>query len=174
MFRVVSIVGIVGMAALMWFVRKRGGGKKVSEGCVISVKTVVAFLAFVCASLLALLGFTATILGRPMTGYLLLAHVAVGGAFTVCLAATALWWAEAHGVGRLEEVDESGSGGDRLGVLRKTLFWCFVVLGFGSVATALLSMVPVFGPDGIDVLSALHRWCALLLVMVGIGFGMIK
>jgi hypothetical protein len=123
--------------------------------------------------LLAVSGFTTSVvLGRPMTGYLLLGHVAVGGMFIVCLAATALWWAEAHRARTLEEVDASGRGGGRVGVVRKAFFWCFVAFGFGSAVTVLLSMTPVFGPDSLGVVAELHRWCALLLVMAGIGFGM--
>jgi hypothetical protein len=172
MFRVVSIVGIVGMAVLMYHVRRRSNGKRVSQGYVICVRTVVAFLTLVCASLLALSGFTATVVGRSMTGYLLLAHVAVGGVFIVCLAAAALWWSEAHGVSSLKDAEGSGSAGGRPGVVRKTFFWCFVAFGCGSAVTILLSMVPVFGSEGVAVLSELHRWCALFLVMVGIGFTM--
>lgn len=167
MFRIVSIVGIVGMTALMYHVRRTSNGKGVSEGYVICVRTVVAFLTLACALLLAFSGFTATIIGRPMTGYFLLGHVAVGGVFIVCLAATALWWAEAHGASNLKDAEGSG-------VARKAFFWCFVAFGCGSAVTILLGMVPVFGSEGVAVLSELHRWCALLVVMAGIGFGMSK
>jgi len=174
MFRIISIVGIVGMTALMFRVRRQGNGNGFFEDHARSVRTTIAFLTFLCAGLLALSGFTATVIGRPMTGYFLLGHVAVGGAFIVCLAATALLWAEAHGGGDLKNAAGAGAAGQRWGVIRKTCFWCFVAFGCGSAVTILLGMVPVFDSEGVGVLSELHRWCALLVVMAGIGFGASK
>ena len=173
MFRIVSPIGILGMAALMFLIRRRNSSPKRVAGPCRPFRMLVSALTVLCTVLLAVSGFTASVvLARPMTGYLLLSHVAVGGMFAVCLAATALWWAEAHRAETLEEVDTSGRDGGRVSVIRKSFFWCFVAFGFGSTVTVLLSMTPVFGLDSLGVLAELHRWCALLMVMAGIGFGM--
>ena len=66
--------------------------KKSSIGNII--KTLLFPILFLCVNLLALSGFiTVIVLGKPISTYLLLIHVALAPVFATCLAMAALLWA---------------------------------------------------------------------------------
>lgn len=47
----------------------------------------------------------------------------------------------------------------------KLMFWLFLVSGFVVVLTMLLSMLPVFGTDGLYLLLDIHRYSGLIAVI---------
>ena len=50
--------------------------------------------------------------------------------------------------------------------LQKTYLWMGGVLGLVLLVTMLLSMVPLIGSQGQHLLLDIHRWSALLLLML--------
>ena len=170
MFRLYVIIGIAGMLVFMALVRFIQKSAMNKPGMSLIEK--LLFLANILAVLiLAASGFAATVcLQKPMEGYLLLLHVALGEALIVFLAASAFVWAESA---RLVADDapfegcvirQSWSG------LKKLFFWA--VLGLGTIAalTIMFSMVPLFGTECLEVLYEAHRICSLLLTMAFMGF----
>jgi len=94
--------------------------------------------------------------GKALTGWLLMAHVGSGGAFMFFLLLTALL-----GAG-------SAAGPDgKFAPSQRCAFWATLLLGAGTAVTMMVSMVPIFGPEGLDVLREVHRYCGLALVAVG-------
>lgn len=125
---------------------------------------------------LAVTGFIPAIFqGARLVGYLLLLHVACGGAFTVCLVLLAVLWADDC---RLEPHDRQWCSAccragepppaSRFDAGQKLAFWLAIALGAACTLTMMLSMIPWLGPDGLDVLHEIHRYCALALAAVAL------
>ncbi len=53
--------------------------------------------------------------------------------------------------------------------LPKVMFWLFVASSLVVILTMLLSMLPIFGTDGLQALLDIHRYAGLLAV-VTLGF----
>ena len=112
------------------------------------------------------------LLGETMEDWLLMAHVAAGGAFIACLLLLAVLWAEDC---RFQPYDaewcsaacrgRQGPAG-RFDAAQKTTFWAALLLGVVSTLTMMVSMLPIFTPDGLDVLREIHRYCGLLFVVI--------
>jgi cytochrome b subunit of formate dehydrogenase len=135
---------------------------------------VVAVLCFVA---LAVSGFIpGLILGARLEGWLLMLHVMAGGAFSVCLGALAVLWADDC---RFEPHDETWCrtccrAGEkpieaaRFDAGQKAAFWAGLALGASTILTMMVSMLPWFGPEGLDVLRDVHRYCALAFLAVAL------
>ena len=46
------------------------------------------------------------------------------------------------------------------------MFWLFLTSGLAVILTMLLSMLPIFGTDGLHVLLDIHRYAGLMAVVV--------
>jgi len=110
--------------------------------------SMVRLLALLVALLLALTGFGGMLLAENgLNGYLLLAHVGLGGAFLVLLVLFAM-----GGAGRTDA---------------RLAFWAFLVFGLGAGLTVLVSMFPLFGSEGQILLHTLHWSFALGATVAG-------
>jgi hypothetical protein len=123
---------------------------------------------------LFLTGFIPVFLGLRLTGYLLIAHVTFAPVFIICLAFLILVRAQTHAFVRANAewvmaligfpAEEPLGRADR-GLMTKAAFWTLAVLSLPLVLTSVLSMFPVFGTHGQDVLFELHRYSALVFSM---------
>ncbi len=112
--------------------------------------------------LLAVLGLASTafysvLAYGHLAHWLLLAHVLIGGGFVALLAVVALMFAPV-----------CRRGDRRLNALAKASFLLLLVLGTVSGGSMLLSMLPVFGTEGLEQLLDLHRWSGLCLAVVAL------
>jgi len=106
---------------------------------------------------LAVTGMAPNLLaGQKLSGWLLMCHVASGGAFMFFLLLTALL-----GAGASAGPYAKFSAAQRCG------FWATLTLGVATALTMMFSMVPIFGPHGLELLRDAHRYCGLALVAVG-------
>jgi len=125
---------------------------------------------------LALSGFYASIVVQsPLQRYLLLGHVSAGIVFAVSLVALAVLWAESCRFVLGARADSSDSSpipavGRSFSAGKRLFFWCFLAAGLTSALTVLLSMTPLFGTAGMDLLADVHRWSALVSVLAAMGF----
>ena len=87
----------------------------------------------------------------------MLFHVAAGAAFVFGLALMTFLWSERY---RMDGVQDRGG---------RFFYWCFISFGLLTAVTALLSMTPVFGSNGISTLYETHRWCALFATVSLVG-----
>ena len=115
---------------------------------------------------LAMTGFWALVRGEAMSGYGLMLHCTVAPVFCLFLAVTAVMWAERS---RFEGGD--GQRGNRAVALRKTFFWLMILAGIPVILSMVLSMVPLYGTMGQEILYELHRWSTVIFVIVVVVWG---
>lgn len=129
-------------------------------------------------ALLVVTSFLPVLTGRPLGGWLLIIHVGASPVFFLSLLAGLLVWGEdccyskadcdwlgmalRHPLG---DPGERGATG-RFDPVQKTYFWMAGVLGLVLLLTMLLSMVPLFGTQGQRLLLTIHRWAALVLLVL--------
>lgn len=160
---VVSLVGAVAYSALHYMARGRAARAGGPAGGSATLKRFGlierASYVFLTLTLLAL-AFTgmapALVAGANLEGWMLMAHVGVGGAFMFLLLLTAL----------LGTSSAAGSEA-KLAPEQRCTFWTAMGLGVATTVTMMLSMVPLFGTHGMEVLREVHRYCGLAMVAVG-------
>jgi len=119
---------------------------------------------------LFLTGFGPAFLGLRLAGYLLIAHVTCAPVFVVSVAFLILVRTKANAFVRANAeplldllkvpVQEPLQPGDT-GLVAKGCFWAIAVLSLPLVLSSVLSMFPLFGTAGQQLLFEVHRCCAL-------------
>jgi hypothetical protein len=132
------------------------------------------FLAMLASFLyLALSGFVfALFFSGPLRGIFLMAHVSLGGLFSVSLAMVVFIRARLYDFGR--EPDPRGAQSGRTLFVSRLLFWVFVSAGFLLTLTALLMMLPWFAQPGHAGVLDLHRYSALVAVLTAAAFSVLN
>ncbi len=101
-----------------------------------------------------------------LDGWWLFAHMFGAGAFVFVLPVLAMTWGMANRFGsRAVRDDETGDEGARFFWLPKSMFWLLLVSGLAVCLTMLLSMLPIFGTEGLEVLLNIHRYAGLVAVV---------
>ncbi len=116
-----------------------------------------------CVGLLAVTSFVEVIRHGELGGWPLFLHMCGAGALTAVLPLLALSWAHLNQF----EIGPS-SGGTALPKfywLPKLMFWLILVSGLVVTMTMLISMLPIFGSDGLHVLLDIHRYSGLIVVL---------
>ncbi len=116
----------------------------------------------------ATLGFTAffTILRfGSMRGWWLFAHMFGAGALVALLPLLAINWAGPCRFGSGSANDEE-TYATRFFWIPKLMFWLFLLSSLTVILTILLSMLPIFGTDGLHILLDIHRYAGLMAVVV--------
>jgi hypothetical protein len=121
----------------------------------------LAFLgAFAGICILAFTGFGPLVFGTPpMSGYVLLAHVAIGAAFAVCALAFLAFRAESCKFG----------APSRFGAAQKIMFWLMAASGLIALLSIMLSMTPLVSEIGISDLILIHRYSSLATALAFVG-----
>ena len=118
------------------------------------------------------LGFTsfyAVIQTGVMGGWMLFAHMFGAGAFVVALPVIAITWAESSRFGQRTDLSAEEAGYDApFFWIPKVMFWILLGSGLVVIMTMLLSMLPLFGTDGLLRLLDIHRYAGLLAVIAAI------
>ena len=139
------------------------------------LKKLIYILALVCFAVLAVTGFIPWLLGKSLSGYLLMIHATFAPVFALCMAALAVM--EAHNqrfdksdwlllsrMVRLRTPDE-GPVSNGSFIVMKVCFWLICMLALALFLSSVLSMFPLFGTAGQKFLFQLHRYSALLLAL---------
>ncbi|MBD3385678.1 hypothetical protein GF407_12235 [candidate division KSB1 bacterium] len=187
MFRIVSLIVFVFLAIYtIWFVRNRTAKswsvKNITsffEECKYALthlkslsavdfsKKLLLPLFWICMLLLGLSGFIPSVLfGVPMSGYLIILHVAIAPVFALIVTVMAVIWPYKY----LFEDSElkRRKGKSRYVVLKKMLYWLLLGLTIPVISSILLSMFKYFGTDGQHLLLNIHRYSTLALVVVSV------
>src|ERR1043166_1982906 len=105
---------------------------------------------------LALTGIGTFALGKaPMTGWVLMLHVAIAPLFALALAVLSITWAEAA---------RFGAAGAPQSNLSKTLLWLILLCGVVVILSAVVPMTPLFGSGGQHLLYLTYRYTSMVLV----------
>jgi hypothetical protein len=123
----------------------------------------------VCVVLLAATGFFATLSGTPLSGWGLLGHVGVGGAFAAALTLLAICRTGDFDTS-LDGVRVRAAGNTALGSL---FFWIMVASGMCLILSSGLMMLPQFGTVGQEMLLKWHRTIAIVAVAASILYCMV-
>jgi len=142
------------------------------------LKKLIYILALVCFAVLAVTGFIPWLLGKSLSGYLLMIHATFAPVFALCMAVLAVM--EAHNqrfdksdwlfllrMVRLKTPDEGPVSNGSVLVM-KVCFWLICVLAVPLFLSSVLSMFPLFGTAGQKFLFHLHRYGALLFALAAI------
>jgi cytochrome b subunit of formate dehydrogenase len=143
------------------------------------LKKLLYLLVMLCVIVLAVTGFyPVLILGEHISGYLLMIHVTAGGVFVVCLAVLALTWAHTHRFNASDwpslvslfrrEARDHRLLPENSDLLRKICFWLLVILALPLMLSVVLSMFPLFGTAGQNLLANTHRYSTLAFAVVAI------
>ena len=129
----------------------------------------------VCILILALTSFLPIIiLGKHMSGYLLILHVAIGPLFALCMVTMGILWAHKHLLDMndwkvlrdLLSKNSRHQKGRSIDLGKKVCFWFIVLLAFPILFSIVSGMYKIFGTHGQEFLLQLHRYAALLFVIL--------
>lgn len=133
------------------------------------LKKLAYLLALLCFVILFVTGFAPRLLyGTELSGLLLMIHVTFAGVFIVCVAFLAVTWAHRFRFGGgdldcLKNVLNLRIQSISTETCSKLLFWILIFLSLPAALSILLSMFPIFGTHGQEVLFEIHRWSVLVL-----------
>ncbi len=125
---------------------------------------VLIYLATIgCVALLALTSLVEVFRHGELGGWPLFFHMCGAGAFTAVLPLLVLSWAH------LNQFHVGPVTGKifpaKFYWLPKLMFWVIVAGGIVVTITPLVSMLPIFGSDGLRLLLDLHRYSGLVVVL---------
>ncbi|HUW19675.1 MAG TPA: hypothetical protein VMW16_10270 [Sedimentisphaerales bacterium] len=143
------------------------------------LKKLVYLLALLCFVVLAITGFyPVLILGKHISGYLLMIHVTAGGVFAACLVILALTWAHSHRFNETDwpwlaslvrrELQKHRLIPESSELLRKVCFWLLVIAALPLMLSVVLSMFPLFDTAWQHLLADTHRYSTLAFAVVAI------
>jgi cytochrome b subunit of formate dehydrogenase len=147
------------------------------------LRILVYLLALLSFVILAITGFYPTlILGKHISGFLVMVHATFAPVLAVCLAVLAVMWARnCRFTGGdwpwferiVQRVTLANSPGDEVpregsGIGQKIAFWLVIFLALPLILSIILSMFPLFGIHWQEILLAMHRYTALVFTMVAV------
>ncbi|MFO7905712.1 MAG: hypothetical protein ACQESR_22505 [Planctomycetota bacterium] len=100
-----------------------------------------------------------------MRHWWLFAHMFGAGVLVAVLPLIAINWAGPSCFGHPDSSEQPRAEAPRFFRTTKVMFWLFLTSGFVVVLTTLLSMVPIFGTDGMHILLDIHRYSGLIAVV---------
>lgn len=188
MYRFILILAIA-LTGLIIIWHQAACGKNKSEGVGLPrptgfwdiVSKLVHLIMFLCFVVLALTGFyPGLILGRQITGYPLMLHVTMAPVFMLGMVALAVLWAarcqfneaDWNLIRRLwsKQARQEGHACQCTFFLQKICFWVMILLAIPAGLTIVLSMLPLFGTHGQELMYHTHRYVTIFLTMAGILF----
>lgn len=191
MFRIIStisfIIAFVGIAFHYIAFRPKLGklaGKERKRLSLLGIlKRLVYLLALICFVVLVVTGFyPALVLGKPLSGYLLMAHATAAPVFAGCLAVLALFWAQHYCFNHTDcpwlqrilkriihtEQLNKDTLSESYCIGQKVCFWLIILLALPVILSIVLSMFHIFGTHAQELLLQLHRYSSLTLALLAI------
>ncbi len=116
-------------------------------------------------TVLAVTSFYTVLRFGGMHGWWLFVHMFGAGALTAVLPLAALTWCGASRFGRVGLATSDDAYLPRFFWLPRVMFWLFLAAGLVVLLTMLVSMLPLYGSEGLAILLDLHRYAGLLAVV---------
>jgi len=196
MYQIILILIILaGVTWIIWLAKKGRIDNKISKQVVAesyhSLRTRLRFkdrkpinnlrmiayqLSLVFLILLVLSSYLPVVLtGGHLSGLLLIFHVTIAPLFCISLALFALLWAQTsrftNDDTRLLK-DKSFarifSDGQLSRAWEKVIFWLFLIFALPAILSIILSMYPLFGSQGQEILLQTHRYTTLILFILAV------
>jgi len=157
MYRILIILGfVVAIVGLLISMKKvKGQGRTIWSLPESGLAGLLSLFLLIALATLVVTGFLPVIItGGPVSGLILILHVAAGPVFATCLAFLAIILAARFRM-------QAGEMADKV----KWGFWLIVLFAIPLISSAILSMFPIFGTEGQHILLHLHGYSALLLIL---------
>ena len=177
MYRVIATIAISGAlaaAAMGFFAKKKSGNGSGLKGIFFDktqpLKTIIYALTGVSIFGLALTGFWAAIIKAEfLSGFLLMLHCTLAPVLCLFLTAALIISAQRHCF------DKSDWPLRQAVSWRKICFWVLMAAAAPVILSMVLSMLPLFGTVGQEILFNIHRVAALILSVSALGYiGLLK
>jgi hypothetical protein len=120
----------------------------------------VAFMGVL--ALLSVTSFGSLLQSKPLSGYVLMAHVAGAGAFTFLLVAIAWLYLPTYSHA------EQGFRFEHRWWLARWSAWLLVVGSLAAAGTMFLSMLPVLNTESLKQVALLHRYAGIVTVVAAV------
>ena len=143
-----------------------------------ALRKLVFLLAILCFVILAVTGFVPRVVfGVAISGWWLMIHATAAPVFAACVAILAVLWAGRNRLDKnywpllnriLGRQPKSVVAPERHELKLRICFWIILGLSLPVIFTAVVSMFPLFGTHGQEVLLQIHRYCTLLLSLFAI------
>ena len=140
------------------------------------LRKLIYLLALLCFVVLTVTGFfPRLVFGRTISSYWLMIHATAAPVFSVCVAALAVMWAHNCRFNKnywlwlqkiLQREAINKAPVERFELGQKICFWLIITVALSVILSAIMSMLPVFGAHGQHFLLDVHRYVALLLVVL--------
>lgn len=140
------------------------------------LRKLIFLLGLLSFGVLLLTGFGPLLFGYKLGGYWLMIHATFAPVFIGCAAIVVLLGAAEYAFNR-KDADaiqhrfcsrKDGCWLTDSGVGAKAGFWLLAALTLPVTLTMVLSMLPLFGTDGQEMLFQLHRWSALFFALTAL------
>lgn len=162
-FTLIALVVIVIVHLIFCFVRRSETPKRPSWNL---WEKLVYLGTLLSVGVLGVTAFFAMLRYGILDGWPLFFHMFGSGAFVAVLPLLALTWAGANrcccGRANVEGDDTTAA---KFSALPQAAFWVLLISGFVVTVTMLLSMLPLFGTDGLHTLLSIHRYSGLVAVV---------
>jgi cytochrome b subunit of formate dehydrogenase len=142
------------------------------------LRKLIFLLAILCFVILAVTGFVPRVVfGVAISGWWLMIHATAAPVFAACIAILAVLWADRNRLDKnywpllnriLGRQPKSAVAPERHELKLRICFWIILVLSLPVILSAVVSMFPIFGTHGQEVLLQIHRYCTLLLSLFAI------
>lgn len=141
-------------------------------------RKLIYLLALFSLLILSVTGFYQPLVhGKSISGYWMMLHSTFSPVFAVCLAALAAMWSRNCLLDKnywpwlqklLRRQAPNRAAVEKYELVLKLAFWLIILLALSVILSIVSSMFPVFGTAGLKFLLNVHRYSALLLVLLAI------
>jgi cytochrome b subunit of formate dehydrogenase len=142
------------------------------------LRKLVFLLAILCFVVLALTGFIPRVVfGVALSGWWLMIHATAAPIFAACVAILAVLWADRNRLDKnywpllnriVGRSPKSTTTPERNELMLRICFWVILTMSLPVILSAVVSMFPIFGTHGQEVLLQIHRYSTLLLSLFAI------
>lgn len=154
MFQILSIVGILGVILAIILHRSVFGKSRQFVRRFGLIDKGIFAVVLICVLLLMITG------QMELRGWILMFHVSTGGVLIAFMALWAILWAGACRFGITSAKLPRFTFGE------KVCFWLILALSLPVIGTVMLSMLPVFGTHGQELLVEIHEYSGLALFLL--------
>jgi hypothetical protein len=157
-FTLLAVLLLVPLHMLVFHSRWKAAGR-------LNLWEKLLYLAFlVSVATLAVTSFGALMRFGVLDGW----HMFGAGALVAVLPLLALTWGTANHPGGAPATQRAQDAPPRFYGFSKLMYWTITAGGLVVTMTMLLSMLPIFGTDGLRTLLDIHRWSGLVVVVAAV------
>lgn len=142
------------------------------------LRKLVFLLSILCFLILVVTGFVPRVVfGTVISGWWLMIHATAAPVFAACVAILAVLWADRNRLDKnywpllnrmLKRQPQSTAAPEKHELNLRICFWVILTMSLPVILSAVVSMFPLFGTHGQEVLLQIHRYCTLLLSLFAI------